>query len=179
MHLNSNGHAEYGGNTVTSPQNVHVYPVEWASAFIKWFIDGAQFHEINIASGTGGTEEFQKPFFLLLNLTVAGNWPGQTVDKSKLPATMAGDCGRGYQLGNPPPPLANSVATVYRDCNGAVILPVDDYNLGALQSRGILSDDTWRASESVGQPACELAWGVVLVCESDAPANCYANIIRS
>ena len=122
MHLNSNGHAEYGGNTVTSPQDVHVYPVEWAPAFIKWFIDGAQFHEINIASGTGGTEEFQKPFFLLLNLALAGNWPGQTVDKSKLPATMAGDYGRGYQLSNPPPPLANSVATVYRDCNGAVIM---------------------------------------------------------
>ena len=42
-----------------------------------------------------------------------------------------------------PPPLATSVATVYRNCNydGAVTLPVDDYNLGALQSRGILNDD--------------------------------------
>ena len=28
VHLNSNGHAEYCGNTVTSPQDGRAYPVE-------------------------------------------------------------------------------------------------------------------------------------------------------
>jgi len=44
--------------------------------------------------------------------------------------------------GNPPP--STGVATVYRDCNytgAAVTLPVGDYTLAALQSRGILNDD--------------------------------------
>ena len=50
----------------------------------------------------GSTEEFQRPFFLLLNLAVAGNWPGQTVDESKLPATMYVDYVRVYQLTSRP-----------------------------------------------------------------------------
>jgi len=45
--------------------------------------------------------------------------------------------------GSAPAPVSG-VATVYRDCNytgAAVTLPVGDYTLAALQSRGILNDD--------------------------------------
>jgi hypothetical protein len=41
-------------------------------------------------------------------------------------------------------PVASGVATVYKDCNyagSAVSLPVGDYNLAALNARGILNDD--------------------------------------
>ncbi|MBF9219653.1 carbohydrate-binding protein [Hymenobacter ruricola] len=98
VHWDSNGHAQYGGNVATAPNAYHVYSIEWTPSYIRWFVDGAKYHEINIANGTGGTEEFQKPFFLLLNLAVAGDWPGQTVDESKLPATMSVDYVRVYQL---------------------------------------------------------------------------------
>ncbi|MBT9395201.1 family 16 glycosylhydrolase [Hymenobacter sp. NST-14] len=96
-HWDSNGHAEYGGNLITTPEAYHVYSVEWEPTYIRWFIDGVKYHEINIANNAGGTEEFQRPFFLLLNLAVAGNWPGQTVDESKLPATLFVDYVRVYQ----------------------------------------------------------------------------------
>ncbi|MCB2375957.1 carbohydrate-binding protein [Hymenobacter sp. BT635] len=46
--------------------------------------------------------------------------------------------------GTIPAPAAGGVATVYRDCNytgAAVDLPVGDYTLAALQSRGILNED--------------------------------------
>lgn len=97
VHWDYNGHAEYGGNTITSPDAYHVYTVEWEPTYIRWFVDGVKYHEINISNNAGGTEEFQRPFFLLLNLAVAGNWPGQTVDESKLPATMFVDYVRVYQ----------------------------------------------------------------------------------
>lgn len=97
VHWDNNGHAEYGGNIITSPDAYHVYTIEWEPAYIRWFVDGVKYHEINITNNTGGTEEFQRPFFLLLNLAVAGNWPGQTVDESKLPATMFVDYVRVYQ----------------------------------------------------------------------------------
>ncbi|MCB2406671.1 beta-1,3-glucanase family protein [Hymenobacter lucidus] len=48
----------------------------------------------------------------------------------------------GYAGSTPPP--ATGVATVYKDCNytgTAVALPAGDYNLAAMQSRGILNDD--------------------------------------
>ncbi len=50
----------------------------------------------------------------------------------------------GGYAGQAPPPAAGGVATTYKDCNyagTAVALPVGDYNLAALQSRGILNDD--------------------------------------
>jgi len=98
-HWDSNGHAQYGKTTtVTNPGDWHVYSVEWTPTYIKWFVDGAQYCVIDITNGTGSTEEFQNPFFILLNLAVGGNLPGQTVDESKLPATLAVDYVRVYQL---------------------------------------------------------------------------------
>ena len=107
VHWDNNGHAQYGGNVATTPNVYHVYSVEWTPTYIRWFVDGAKYHEITITNGTGGTEEFQRPFFLLLNLAVAGDWPGQTVDESKLPATMNVDYVRVYQLTSTPPPAAS------------------------------------------------------------------------
>ena len=101
-HWDSNGHAQYGQSTTTT-DDWHVYSVEWTPTYIRWFVDGTKYNEINIANGTGNTEEFQRPFFLLLNLAVAGDWPGQTVDESKLPATMYVDYVRVYQLTSAPP----------------------------------------------------------------------------
>jgi beta-glucanase (GH16 family) len=100
-HWDSNGHAQYGQSTTTT-DDWHVYSVEWTPTYIRWFVDGTKYNEINITNGTGSTEEFQRPFFLLLNLAVAGDWPGQTVDESKLPATMYVDYVRVYQLTNAP-----------------------------------------------------------------------------
>jgi beta-glucanase (GH16 family) len=99
-HWDSNGHAQYGQNIAMSANTYHVYSVEWTPTYIRWFMDGTKYNEMNIANGTGSTEEFQRPFFLLLNLAVAGDWPGQTVDESKLPATMNVDYVRVYQLTN-------------------------------------------------------------------------------
>ncbi|WP_046244201.1 carbohydrate-binding protein [Hymenobacter terrenus] len=109
LHWDNNGHAEYGSNTPTAPNVYHVYGIEWDANAIRWYLDGVQFHETSIANGVGGTEEFQKPFFLLLNLAVAGNWPGQAVDESKLPATMFVDYVRVYQKTNTPPPPSTAV----------------------------------------------------------------------
>ncbi|RZL08738.1 MAG: glycosyl hydrolase family protein, partial [Hymenobacter sp.] len=98
-HWNSNGHAQYGLTTsVTTPDDWHVYSIEWTPTYIKWFADGNQFCVINIANGVGNTGAFQNPFFILLNLAVGGNLPGQTIDESKLPATLAVDYVRVSQL---------------------------------------------------------------------------------
>jgi beta-glucanase (GH16 family) len=90
-------YASYGGHTAASVTNYHVYAVEWDAYFIKWFVDGTQFHVIDITNGVGSTEEFQKDFFLLLNLAVGGNWPGFNIDEAALPAKMYVDYVRVYQ----------------------------------------------------------------------------------
>lgn len=61
-------------------QDWHVYAVEWDANFIRWFVDGQQYHVIDITNGVGGTEEFHRDFFLLLNMAVGGNLPGFNVE---------------------------------------------------------------------------------------------------
>jgi beta-glucanase (GH16 family) len=99
IHWDNNGHVSYGGNTPTTPNVYHVFSITWDANAITWFVDGVQYHQANIANGVNSTDEFQNPFFIILNVAVAGDWPGQTVDESKLPAQMLVDYVRVYQLG--------------------------------------------------------------------------------
>ncbi|MET4106850.1 family 16 glycosylhydrolase [Hymenobacter sp. UYP22] len=149
VHWDNNGHAEYGGNTITSPDAYHVYAVEWEPTYIRWFVDGIKFHEINISNNAGGTEEFQRPFFLLLNLAVAGNWPGQTVDESKLPATMSVDYVRVYQK-----TTASTATTLqaesYSAMNGVQVEATTD--TGGGQNVAYVDAGDWLAYNSVNFP---------------------------
>ena len=98
IHWDNNGYAQYGGKTVVpAPADYHIYSVEWDSAAIRWYVDGNKYHEANILNNINGTDEFHKPFFIILNLAVGGNWPGQTIDQSKLPASMYVDYVRVYK----------------------------------------------------------------------------------
>ncbi|TGE22131.1 glycosyl hydrolase family protein [Hymenobacter aquaticus] len=152
VHWDSNGHAEYGGNIITSPDAYHVYSVEWEPTYIRWFVDGVKYHEINISGGTGGTEEFQRPFFLLLNLAVAGNWPGQTVDESKLPATMFVDYVRVYQKTSTPPPTSSVTiqAESYSAMNGVQLEGCSD--TGGGQDVGWIDAGDWLAYNGINFP---------------------------
>jgi beta-glucanase (GH16 family) len=98
IHWDNNGHAQYGGNTTTTPADYHIYAIEWDATSIRWYLDGVQFHVADITNSINGTDEFHKPFFFILNLAVGGNWPGQTIDNTKLPASMYVDYVRVYQL---------------------------------------------------------------------------------
>ncbi|MEP6466998.1 MAG: glycoside hydrolase family 16 protein [Parafilimonas sp.] len=95
IHWDNNGHVQDGGNTASSPSEYHVYSVEWDATSIKWSIDSVVYHSSAIVNDS--TEEFHLPFFILLNFAVGGDWPGQTIDDSLLPAKMYVDYVRVYQ----------------------------------------------------------------------------------
>jgi beta-glucanase (GH16 family) len=96
-HWDNNGWTYVSGSTACSINAYHVYSVTWDASSIKWFLDGVQFHSLNIANNINSTDEFHKPFFIILNIAVGGNLPGQTIDDSKLPAQMLVDYVRVYQ----------------------------------------------------------------------------------
>jgi beta-glucanase (GH16 family) len=99
MHWNNNGHVYYGGNTqVNNVTDYHVYAVEWDANSIKWFVDGTLFHTGNIQNNINSTEEFQLPFFLILNLAIGGDLPGNTINNGALPANMLVDYVRVYNI---------------------------------------------------------------------------------
>src|ERR1700761_8484852 len=98
MHWSNGGNAaSYGLNLASSPSQWHVYSVVWDANSIKWYVDNTLYVTGNIANNINSTDAFHKPFFVILNLAVAGDFPGQTVDLSKLPATMYVDYVRVYK----------------------------------------------------------------------------------
>ena len=98
--VNGSNHAEYGQNTaVENMGDYHVYAVEWDETVIKWFVDDVQFNVIDIsAASEGDLEEFHHDYFLIFNMAVGGNWPGNTIDDANLPISMDVDYVRVYQL---------------------------------------------------------------------------------
>ncbi|HVW94808.1 MAG TPA: glycoside hydrolase family 16 protein [Mucilaginibacter sp.] len=99
MHWNSGGgHAQYGDQfNNPTPGDYHIYAVEWDESEIRWYVDDKLFVTGNIAANINNTGAFHLPFFILLNFAVAGDFPGQTVDETKLPAKMYVDYVRVYK----------------------------------------------------------------------------------
>jgi beta-glucanase (GH16 family) len=97
LHWDKNGHVQSGDTLHSTPSSYHVYAVEWDKDSISWYIDTIKYHTVIITNGINSTEEFRKPFFILLNFALGGDWPGQKIDYSKLPAKMYVDYVRVYQ----------------------------------------------------------------------------------
>ena len=114
IHWDTNGYANYGGPSgALDVTQFHTYAIEWTPSSIKWFLDGAQYWEANIQNGINGTEEFHRPFFLILNLAIGGNWPGSPNSSTAFPANMRVDYVRVYQQGTStnPTPVPQPTAT--------------------------------------------------------------------
>eukprot|EP00604_Paraphysomonas_vestita_P003639 CAMPEP_0174820254 /NCGR_PEP_ID=MMETSP1107-20130205/3953_1 /TAXON_ID=36770 /ORGANISM="Paraphysomonas vestita, Strain GFlagA" /LENGTH=281 /DNA_ID=CAMNT_0016035211 /DNA_START=62 /DNA_END=907 /DNA_ORIENTATION=+ len=94
---NNGQYASYGGKMGNDMGQFHTYSIEWTSTTIRWFVDGVQYHIIDITNGINGTGEFQKNFFFILNLAIGGNWPGFNIDNNAFPAYMYVDYVRVYQ----------------------------------------------------------------------------------
>lgn len=96
---NGSEYATYGNNTGSyrdqkfelDVTQFHNYKFTWDEKYIRMFVDDFMYHEILIENNTGDTEEFHKPFFFILNVAVAGNWPGFEVDDAQFPNEMLVD----------------------------------------------------------------------------------------
>ncbi len=91
--------ADYGNNTRdyygTSKElditQFHNYKMVWNEKLIAMYVDDFKYQEIAIENAKDGLEAFHKPQFFILNVAVAGNWPGFEVDDSQFPNEMLVD----------------------------------------------------------------------------------------
>jgi beta-glucanase (GH16 family) len=126
VHWDANGYASYGRESgYVDFSAYHVYSIEWDTNYIRWFVDGVQFNEFYIANGTGNTEEFQKSFFIILNLAVGGDWPGSPNSSTPFPSQMLVDYVRAYQAADPTNIVSGGVYTLSAKCSGKVLDVVD------------------------------------------------------
>ena len=76
--------ADYGTKyNINNRDEFHVYELLWDEESIKVFIDEIQTFIIDIKNIK--TNAFKKEFFLILNVAVGGNFPGNIIDDSKFP----------------------------------------------------------------------------------------------
>ena len=63
-----------------------------------WQVDGVEYHRLAPANLPAGTSwVFEKPFFVVLNLAVGGDWPGSPDASTVFPAQMKVDWVRIYK----------------------------------------------------------------------------------
>ena len=75
----------------------HEYAIEWTPEEIRWYLDGEQYHSFQ-NEGNEAAWPFDKPFYLILNLAVGGDWGGtEGVDPDIWPQSMEVDYVRVYK----------------------------------------------------------------------------------
>lgn len=97
-HWDENGHTYMGDSKTYSEklsQDFHTYAIEWSKDRIKWFFDGEQYYSLSTTPAT--MSEFNAPFFIILNIAVGGDWPGNPDSSTEFPQTMQVDYVRVYQ----------------------------------------------------------------------------------
>jgi len=106
-------HASFGEQTQLDEgifaDTFHLFSVEWDASSIKWFLDGTQYHVVDISQGH--LSEFQEKFFILLNIAVGGNWPGYPDASTVFPQRMYVDYVRVYQLDATPEIVGDTLVT--------------------------------------------------------------------
>ncbi|TDD61287.1 glycoside hydrolase family 16 protein [Kribbella antibiotica] len=97
-------HSENGpGGQINLPagqnwaDDFHTYAVNWSPGEVRWLVDGQEYFRITPASLPAGANwVFDHDFYLLLNLSVGGVWPGPPDSSTPFPADMLVDYVRVY-----------------------------------------------------------------------------------
>jgi beta-glucanase (GH16 family) len=106
VHFSVHNQLYNAGNSKTSTLNIptafsefHVYRADWTPTAVKGYYDDKLiFTYANDGKGSSGWP-YDKPFHLLLNLAIGGNWGGiQGVDDTIFPVAMQVDYVRFYKM---------------------------------------------------------------------------------
>lgn len=81
----------------------HVFAVEWSPETIAFYVDQTMYVKRTRADLKPGWQwVFDKPFFVILNLAVGGDWPGAPDSSTRFPQEMLVDYVRVYERTPPP-----------------------------------------------------------------------------
>jgi beta-glucanase (GH16 family) len=66
----------------------HVFAIEWEANAVRWYVDGTLFSTKTPTDIMGNTWVFDHGFFIILNLAVGGDWPGNPNATTVFPQKM-------------------------------------------------------------------------------------------
>lgn len=128
----------------------HTFAVDWAPNSIKWSVDGVVYQTRTPADVGSNTWAFNKPFFLILNLAVGGDWPGDPNSATAFPAQLVVDSVSVTTSDTATGVAIKGLAGKCVDVNGAnsangTAVQLYDCNGSAAQQWTVGSDGTIRA----------------------------------
>ncbi len=108
IHGTLHGPGYSGGNGINASYSLpgnrrfadsfHIFAVEWEPDVIRFYCDDHLYKTRTPADLPQGSKwVFDRPFFILLNVAVGGNWPGGPDDSTVFPQAMLVDYLRVYQ----------------------------------------------------------------------------------
>jgi beta-glucanase (GH16 family) len=84
-------------NTGTFNDEFHVFSIEWKQDQIQWLVDGNVYSTATKAAFGTNNYPFNEEFYLLLNMAVGGQWPGNPDATTSFPQWFIIDYVRVYQ----------------------------------------------------------------------------------
>ncbi|WP_434533149.1 glycoside hydrolase family 16 protein [Amycolatopsis carbonis] len=81
--------AAYNGPNFSD--DFHTYAVDWSMNKIVWSVDGNAYETRTPADLNGNKWVYDHPFFLILNLAVGGDWPGDPDGGTQFPQQLVVD----------------------------------------------------------------------------------------
>ena len=87
------------GYDITSPytdqrgfsNDFHTFTVDWQPDQLSFYVDGNLYRTMNKSEAGGKPWPFNKNFFVILNLAVGGNWPGNPDQSTQFPQQFSID----------------------------------------------------------------------------------------
>ncbi|WP_232422880.1 family 16 glycosylhydrolase [Cellulosimicrobium cellulans] len=74
----------------------HTFGIDWTPGEITWLVDGQEYHRVTTADVGANQWVFDQPFFLILNVAIGGQWPGNPDATTPFPQQMKVDYVRVY-----------------------------------------------------------------------------------
>jgi beta-glucanase (GH16 family) len=116
----------------------HTFTIEWEPDLITWYVDGIQYHQAE-PGDVPGPWVYNKPFFLLLNFAIGGNFGGPVGEDVELPQEYLLDYVRVYQGSD----TAERFETSFTDDFVGwqqMMIPLSDFTRSADQPAGAPDD---------------------------------------
>lgn len=94
----------------------HNFAVDWKPGEITWSVDGNVYARNTPTDVNGNPWVFNKPFFIIINLAVGGEWPGYPDASTTFPQQLVIDWVRASSTDSPPPGGGSEIRGIGGKC---------------------------------------------------------------
>ncbi len=127
-----------------NPDQFHTFGMKWDRNYIVWYVDGVETNRVVTSP------DMNTPMYLLIDLAVGGNFPGNPDATTPFPSSMSIDYVHVYSLNNAPPTAIGDSYSVTQD----TVLSVGAANgLTANDTDPDPTDSNWLGGVLVAGPA--------------------------